>query len=413
MVMSLLGPGIKPAECGRVNQKTGYNQASEAVMKLALILLAAIATTAPSTQPTSPAIQALSQTGDPSAAVEAYARGIAANPNDVDLQQAYVRHMVDLGAPEMADAQAHDLIKRHVADSSALGVAAYMDASRGQTPAAIHNLNIAIAQKPDDPFLLRTAAQIVVWYDTSLDRSSLSKDDVAGVETLRAAGKDKTEFDDAYRMAFSARQHEREAPSTQPTYTPPAASASEPVYIAPPTSYYYQPYYSAPYVSSGYTPYYYPYWGYGYGYWGSSIIVVRDCDFHHHHHRGWDNNRWDSNNNFDRRGIVGPMPANSLLDRSAGSIPRTTGRSGISSSGNRTILRYDTPRISITPTPSPSPAPAPRPSAASPRQTTPMRQTPTPKYDTPAPVAPAPARSAPARSAPARSSGSGNSGPRR
>jgi hypothetical protein len=242
----------------------------------------------------------------------------------------------------------------------------------------------------------------VVWYDTSLDRSSLSKDDVAGIETLRAAGKDKSEFDDAYRMAFSARQHEREAPSTQPAYTPPAASASEPVYVAPPTSYYYQPYYSAPYVSSGYTPYYYPYWGYGYGYWGSSIIVVRDCDFHRHHHRGW-----DDNNNFGRRGFVGPLPANGLFDRPGGSVPRTTGRGGISSSGNRTILRYDTPRISITPTP--SPAPAPRPSAASPRQTTPMRQTPTPKYDTPAPVAPAPARSAPARSAP---SGSGSSGGR-
>src|SRR6478672_7339495 len=98
-------------------------------MKLGLLLLAAIAATAPSTQPGSPTIQALNQTDSPSAAVEVYAKGIAANPNDVELEQAYVHHMVDLGAPEMADAQAQDLVKRGAADPLTMGVAAYMDAS--------------------------------------------------------------------------------------------------------------------------------------------------------------------------------------------------------------------------------------------------------------------------------------------
>src|SRR5215467_2155921 len=88
--------------------------------------------TAPATQPSPPAIEAINQATDPSSAVEAYARGIAAKPGDVELQQAYVHHMVDLGAPELADAQAHNLVQHKAADALTMGVAAYMDASRGQ-----------------------------------------------------------------------------------------------------------------------------------------------------------------------------------------------------------------------------------------------------------------------------------------
>src|SRR6185295_16033298 len=95
---------------------------------------------------------------------------------------------------------------RGAADPLAMGVAAYNDAARGNAPAAVANLKPALTLQPDNPFLLRTAGQIVAWYDASSDRSSLSKDDVAAVEWMRQAGAGRAEFADAYRMATDARR---------------------------------------------------------------------------------------------------------------------------------------------------------------------------------------------------------------
>src|SRR5439155_24761354 len=183
----------------------------------------------PSTAPAPPAIQSTYQAADPSAAVEAYARGIAADPNNVELEQAYVHHMVELGAPEMADAQAHDLLKKNAADALSRGVAAYNDAARGNDPAAATNLKTAMQERPDDPFLLRTAGQLVAWYDSQNDRSNLSKADVAAIEWLRSAGTGRHEFADAYRMAADARRQNPQAPATAP-----AADATS-TYVAPST----------------------------------------------------------------------------------------------------------------------------------------------------------------------------------
>src|SRR2546423_9831601 len=67
----------------------------------------------PTTSPTDAAIEQIRQAPNPSAAVEAYARAIAAPgaAGNLAIGQAYVRKMGDLGAPEMAEAQAQDLIK--------------------------------------------------------------------------------------------------------------------------------------------------------------------------------------------------------------------------------------------------------------------------------------------------------------
>src|SRR5439155_3496620 len=180
---------------------------------------------------------------------------------------------------------------KNAADALSRGVAAYHVAARGHAPAAAANLKTAMPERPDDPFLLRTAGQLVAWYDSQTDRSNLSKDDVAAIEWLRSAGTGRQEFADAYRMAAEARRQNPQSPATAPaadatsTYVTPSTPYTA---YAPPPSYYYP---AEPYVYPGYS-YAYPY--YPYTYWPSySIIVVRDCAFHRrHHHDGWDHRDW-------------------------------------------------------------------------------------------------------------------------
>src|SRR5271165_3617731 len=78
------------------------------------------------------AIQAIQQAPDPSAAITAYANGIALNRNDPKLFEAYVSRMVDLGLPELAYHQAQTLTTLQSSNGLAWGVVAYVEARRGQ-----------------------------------------------------------------------------------------------------------------------------------------------------------------------------------------------------------------------------------------------------------------------------------------
>src|SRR5438270_52621 len=96
---------------GRISLCRSSIRSHTACRSLILIVLAcgpmALAQTIAPAPTTAPAIDAIRGAKDPSSAVEAYARGVAADPSHiVDLEQAYVHHMVALGAPEIADAQA-------------------------------------------------------------------------------------------------------------------------------------------------------------------------------------------------------------------------------------------------------------------------------------------------------------------
>jgi len=53
---------------------------------------------------------------DPSSTVDAYTHAIAADPGNLELEKAYVHRMVELNAPEMADAQARDVVARDRSD---------------------------------------------------------------------------------------------------------------------------------------------------------------------------------------------------------------------------------------------------------------------------------------------------------
>jgi hypothetical protein len=224
-----------------------------------------------------PLIEAVRAAPDPSSAVEAYAQGIASGTvAPTQLERAYVLHMVAHGAPELADAQAHDLINRGAADATARGVAAYNDAARGNVRAAVGNLRLALIAAPADPFILRTAGQVVAWYDSQTDRSSLSKDDVTGIEWMRAVGKQRQEFADAYTIASEALRPEPAA-LAQDTAVPTTRNSSA---DAPSTANYGRgsTSYSYDYPYS----YSYPYYGYAYG--SYSVIALPDRDFYRDRH---------------------------------------------------------------------------------------------------------------------------------
>jgi hypothetical protein len=280
--------------------------------------------------PENASVQAIRTAPDPSATIDAYTRAIAAErANSVELEQAYVNRMIELGAPELADAQAHDLINRGVADATIAGMAAYTDATRGNAHGAIQNLKLAMTQRPRDPFLLCTAGQVVAWNDMQAgqqqQRSSLSQEDAAGVDWLRAAGGRSQEFAESYVQAMQVRRQQlalaAQAAPVMPQQTVPAqttaAQATSTVDSSQTQqrstteerssdgstsersttySYYYHPSstsgadYSYPYSSYGYSsgyPYSYsgysgynPYGTYNFNGSGNSIIALRDANFY-------------------------------------------------------------------------------------------------------------------------------------
>ena len=244
----------------------------------------------------------------PSEAVAAYARLAAKEPDNVDLEHAYVRKMVDFGMPELADTQAHDLINRNAGDGLSIGVAAYMSAAKGENGAAVQQLKIALSQSPDEPFLLRTAGQLVAWYDGQSDRSRLTPTDVAALEAIRASANGKQVFADAYRIA---------SPATGAA-TQPSSDATSPIYPQQSAAVYPQ----TTYVSTYYYDSGYPYW-YGYYpiFYTNPFTCVIGQPWHHHgfhddfhdgfhggFHHGFDGH------SFVHSGVV-ITPDNVLVDR--------------------------------------------------------------------------------------------------
>jgi hypothetical protein len=219
------------------------------------------------------AIQAIQQASDPSAAIAAYANGIATDRNNPRIHEAYIAKMIDLGLPEMAFHQAESLTGLESNNGLAWGVIAYVDARRGQMPEAISAVVLAGQFAPDNPFVQRTAGELTAWYDLKADKSTLSDSTKEAVAKLRASLNKHTAFADAYNAATKAYQ----APATTTPTTPPAQSSVNPNYAPAqqdagqlPPDYYGPPYAPSDYADAGFPPPYYP--DYGPYYWGPGWI---------------------------------------------------------------------------------------------------------------------------------------------
>src|SRR5689334_160830 len=170
------------------------------------------------------AIQAIQQASDPSAAIAAYANGVAADRNNPRIYEAYIAKMVELGLPEMAFHQAESLTGMESNNGLAWGVVAYVDARRGQMQEAISAVVLAGQFAPDNPFVLRTAGELTAWFDLKADKSTLSDSTKDAVAKLRANLNKHTAFADAYNAATKAYQ----TPATTTAPAPPSQSAATP-----------------------------------------------------------------------------------------------------------------------------------------------------------------------------------------
>ncbi len=162
------------------------------------------------------AIQAIQQASDPSAVVGAYANGVAAERNNPKLDEAYVSRMVDLGLPELAFHQAQTLTTLQSNNGLAWAVLAYVDARKGDMPEAISAINLAGQSAPNNPFLQRTAGEIVAWYDIKAEKSKLSDSAKQGLTKIRSLLQKEPSFTAAYdtaKTAYAAQANAVQAPT--------------------------------------------------------------------------------------------------------------------------------------------------------------------------------------------------------
>jgi hypothetical protein len=222
--------------------------AGEAPLPLAANEPVAAVAPAGASAPLTAALDAIRRAPDPSAAVQAYAAAPHNTVNDPQLEQAYVERMATLGLPELAATQAQDLARRQPNDGMAWGVVAYMEAKAGRTDLALTDIVAAARYAPKDPFVQRTAGELLAWYDARGDKSQITQSLQVALETLRGTLAATDAYKDGYAQAVKAYSEASNTNAPPPVPTPTEAVVpTEPSYDAGATYSPYNPY-----------PYYYP-----------------------------------------------------------------------------------------------------------------------------------------------------------
>jgi hypothetical protein len=155
--------------------------------------------------------------------------------------------------------------------------------------------------------VLRTAAQVVAWYDLQAGQSDLSREDVDGIEWLRAAGGSSQEFAETYRLVAESHQQARAAQTKEgQRSSDPARYSGDGGAQNSDTHYYYGYYYPSSYYGYRYG---YAYSANGYNASAYSILTLRDAAF------GRDRA------GLDRRGLPTERGAGHILQETGGWVP--------------------------------------------------------------------------------------------
>ncbi|MGE5610871.1 MAG: hypothetical protein ACM359_16595 [Bacillota bacterium] len=121
-------------------------------------------------------VEMIGEAQDPSEVVAEYSKAKAQAGGNVHFERAYIARMVELGHPEMAETQARAETQQDVNNAMAWAVAAYMDGRRDRVQGALKEIARASGMLPENPFVQSTAAKLLAWHDTRLDRSRLPAD---------------------------------------------------------------------------------------------------------------------------------------------------------------------------------------------------------------------------------------------
>jgi hypothetical protein len=123
--------------------------------------------TAPGQDPALPYIDAIRLATSPSKVAAVYVSGQQAAPQSLSLKSAFIRRMVELGQPELAETQARQLLTHDPNDGLAHAVLAAAAAEQQQLPTALAEIVAAADRLPDDRFVQDLSAQLVAQYDAS------------------------------------------------------------------------------------------------------------------------------------------------------------------------------------------------------------------------------------------------------
>ena len=151
-----------------------------------------------------PHLEALEDANSFAAADKAYAAGAAIDANSPALNEVYLIKMLELGAPERALRQALIVEKVDPTHGLVLGVIAYVQAQRGEMADALAGIIMASMSLPEDPFVVRTAAQLTAWYDLKPDRPEIPGYVKEALADARKELSKQKQFTDAYDEAKAA-----------------------------------------------------------------------------------------------------------------------------------------------------------------------------------------------------------------
>jgi hypothetical protein len=307
-----------------------------------------------------PYIAEIERATEPSVAVEAYTRARANAPDSLLLEQVYVHRLAELGAPDLCQAEARDLVSRGVNDGLAWAVLAFNNAEGEDFAAALTEIANGVRYARDDEFVQRVAGQLLAWYDTGGARAELPVSVRQAVHDIRSALAGQSAYAAAYREArgFYDSQQGGGVPSAAPV-------VPQPVYV-PPVAY--EPIYRERYVDTYIAPYDYSYPGYVYPGWtggiyvgsrhghGSRAIVVpftdRHGDRHYYRPDGGDHRRdgWRDNRDDHRRDGYRDDRDDRRGDHRSDRVTPPVRRQHSDSPGNRDNRVDRTPNRRSTPT---------------------------------------------------------------
>jgi hypothetical protein len=230
----------------------------------AAVLVTATATSrawadGPAAEPRENAVAAITRAQDPSAVVAAYAQAVAAEADKDEADQAMVERMIELGAPDLAYAQAQALLKEDPDNAKAWAVVAFYNARQAELEDAIWAMIKAVKADPDDAFTQTVAGDLLAWYDSQEQLPGFADRSMQlALAAIRIELRDELAFERAYAGAREAYKGETELAEPEQAAALPEQAQPVEMAAAEPTSVTYRTYQYYDYGSScgSYCPYY-------------------------------------------------------------------------------------------------------------------------------------------------------------
>jgi hypothetical protein len=142
-------------------------------------------------------IDQISKAKTPSDAVAAYAQAYKETGDSISTNRAFVARMIDFGVPDMATTQAQSL-SANVNEGMPWAVLAFASARADKLGDAVMQIQTAAKMSPNDEFVVRTAGQILAWYDVRQPTADFPQAVQTAAEDVRERLGSRKVFNDAY-----------------------------------------------------------------------------------------------------------------------------------------------------------------------------------------------------------------------